>query len=86
MKDMKTRKFKLPLRQSAYDHFRMTMKELIASGPDHLTGKFLGGTALQGAYKRGILGHKNTEVPTSVGQAAHAAGLDNRADLLRYGR
>ena len=67
---MKTRTYKQHGLQDMYDLFR------------HSEAKHLVGSAAQGAYVRGLAGHPDRNVPTSLSQAAWAAGADTRHDQL----
>lgn len=76
---MKSRKFKNAQVQKAYDLYRNTTGDWSSDTPVAYAG-----TAMSGAYLRGLLGIKNTNVRTSLAYAAHAAGEDNRADALKF--
>lgn len=69
---MKTRNYKNGGLQAMYDLFR-----------HQHTGNKYAGSAAAGAYQRGLAGHPDRNVPTSLSQAAWAAGADTRHDAIR---
>jgi len=68
---MKTRNYKTSGLQDMYDLFRHAKN-----------GTKYAGSAAAGAYRRGLAGHPDRYIPTSLSQAAWAAGADTRHDTL----